>query len=66
MEGLPRMRIMSPTNLAQLPMRQDVLVQFAVRRRVARTGGAHTGCVVLVTVNDLFVLSVAQVSFSAS
>jgi hypothetical protein len=52
---------MSPTNHAQLPWGGDVLVQFAVRRPVARTAGAAPGCVVLVTVNDMFVLSMSQV-----
>ena len=60
MESLPRIAIMSPTNHAQLPWGGDVLVQFAVRRPVARTARAP-GCVVLVTVNDLFVLSTSQV-----
>ena len=61
MESLPRIAIMSPTNHAQLPWGGDVLVQFAVRRPVARTARAPPGCVVLVTVNDLFVLSTSQV-----
>ena len=61
MGRLPRIVITSPTNDAQLPMGQDVLVQFAVRRPVARTARAPPGCVVLVTVNELFLLSVSQV-----